>query len=284
MEEVRSNCSAREVDGGLLDVLVTLAENIKLLMIGPLVVGLSALGISFMLPPTYQSISVLQADQSTASLMLTASVLDPVIAKLDLAKGQTLEETRRQLRGQVNTVIGRSDKLLTLTVSARTAQQSQAIANALLLQTYQESRPKGTARMRLQTQLAEAQARLKNAQLAAAGLLKRLEANRSGAADGSAEVARGYAELLSATGSAQTQISALETQLEGLSDAQLLQPPTLPEKASQPKKSVIAIGATLATLLMLLLFIFMRQAFHKAATDSTTSKKLAHLRECLALK
>jgi hypothetical protein len=268
----------------LLDVVLTLAENIKLLIMGPLIAGFFALGIGFMLAPTYQSISVLQADQATASLMLTASVLDPVIANLGLAKEQTLEDTRRQLRGHIKAVVGRNDKLLTLTVSARTAQQSQAIANAVLQKTYQESRPKGTAKTRLQTQLEEAQARLKNTQLAAAGLLKRLESNRLGAADGSAEVARGYAELLSAAGAAQTQISALEAQLEGLSDAQLLQPPTLPEKASEPKKALVTVGATLATALALLLFIFLRQAVHNTASNSTTSEKWARIRHSLGLK
>lgn len=284
MEEVRSSRAAVQAEVGLLDVLLTLAENIKLLVIGPLVVGLCALGISFMLPHTYQSTSILQADQATASLMLTASVLDPVIANLNLAKGQTFDDTRNQLREHIKTIIGRGDKLLTLRVSADTAQQARAIANAVLQQTYVESRPKGTAKLRLQTQLAEAQERLKNAQAAAAALLKRLEVNRLGVADGSAEVARGYAELLSATGAAQTQISALEAQLEGLSDAQLLQPPTLPEQPSQPKKSLVATGAALATVLGLLLFVWMRQAFRNNALDESASKKLTRIRQCLGLK
>lgn len=267
----------------MLDVLLTLAENFKLLIIGPLVVGLCALGVGFMLPPVYQSVAMLQADQATASLMVTAPVLDTVIAGLGLAKNGTLEEARRQLRAQIKTAIGRSDKLLTLTVSARTAQKAQAIAHAVLQQTYQESRPKGSVRARLATQLAEAQVRLKNAQNAAASLLKRLELNGSNAS-GAAEVARGYAELLSATGAAQTQISGLETQLEGLSDSLLVQPPTLPERPSQPKKGLMAIGATLAAGLALLLFIFMRQAFRKTAEDRVALEKWARIRHSLGLK
>ncbi len=270
-------------EGGVLDLLLALAENIKLLIIGPLVVGLVALGISFMLPHTYQSVSVLQADQSIASLMVTASVLDPVIASFGLAKAETLEDARSKLRSQIKTAIGRADKLLTLTVSANTAQQSQAIANALLRQTYQQSRPRGTARARLETQLAEAQVRLGNARAAAASLLRRLETNASGL-NGGADIARGYAELLSASGAAQTQISDLETQLEGLSESLLLQPPTLPEKHSQPKKGFIAIGAALATELVLLLFMFVRQAFRNTAQDLVASEKLARIYRSLGLK
>lgn len=268
---------------GLLDVLVTLAENIKLLIIGPLAVGLCVLGIAFMLPHTYQSISILQADQSTASLMMSASVLDPVIGTLGLAGGNTLEKARRELREHIKAVIGRGDKLLTLTVSARSAQQSQDIANALLRQSYLESRPKGTARGRLQTQLQEAQLRLRNAQNAALSLLKRLQADGAGAGR-DAEAARGYAELLSATGAAQTQISSLEAELEGLSESKLLQAPTLPQEASQPRKGLMALGAALATELVLLLFVFMRQAFRNTAANAEASQKVVRIRQCLGLK
>lgn len=283
MEETQSPLSTTAEEISLLDMLVTLAENVKLLIIGSLVMGLCALGIGFVLPQTYQSVAVLQAEQSTASLMSTAAVLDPVIASLGLAKDDTVEDARRKLREQIKTVIGRNDKLLTLTVSGRTAQQAQAIANAVLQQTYLQSQPKGNVRARLETQLAEAQTRLKNAQDAAAGLLKRLESSGSGA-NGGAELARGYADLLSATGAAQNQISVLETQLEGLSEAMLIQAPTLPQKASQPKKGLIAIGATLATGLVLLLFVFMRQALRNTVANETSSGKLARIRRALGLK
>ena len=91
MQEVKNRFSGADVEVGLLDVLVILAENVKLLVIGSLLVGLCALGIGFMLPQTYQSVAVLQAEQPTASLMMTAVVLDPVIKALGLAKDETLE-------------------------------------------------------------------------------------------------------------------------------------------------------------------------------------------------
>jgi uncharacterized protein involved in exopolysaccharide biosynthesis len=283
MEKMQNPVAATKEELGLLDVLVILAENVKLLVTGSLLVGLCALGLSFLLPPTYQSVAVLQAEQATASLMTTAAVLDPVIASLGLAKGNAFDEARIELRKQIKTAVGRNDKLLTLTVSDRMAQQAQAIANAVLKQTYQESRPKGSARKRLEVQLAEAQARLNNAQDASVGVLKRLESSGSGVGGG-AELARGYAELLTATGAAQGQISALETQLEGLSEAMLIQSPTLPRKASQPKKGLIAIGATLATGLALLLFVFMRQALLGNVENVSVAGKWARIRQSLGLK
>lgn len=281
MQEVKNRFSGADVEVGLLDVLVTLAENVKLLVMGSLLVGLCALGIGFMLPQTYQSVAVLQAEQPTASLMVTAVVLDPVVEALGLAKDETLEAARIKLRERIKAVIGRNDKLMTLTVSGPTPQQAQDTASALIYQIYQQSRPKGSVRTRLEAQLAEAQARLKNAQEAATSLLQHLEKNSAGTGG---EVARGYADLLSATGAAQVQISTLETQLEGLTDAQLVQFPTLPQKSSQPKKGLIAIGATLAAGLALLLFVFMRQALRHTTENEKSAAKLLRIRKSLGLR
>ena len=281
MQEVKNRFSGADVEVGLLDVLVTLAENVKLLVAGSLLVGLCALGIGFMLPQTYQSVAVLQAEQPTASLLMTAVVLDPVIEALGLAKDETLEAARIRLRERIKVAIGRNDKLMTLTVSGPTPQQAQDTASALIYQTYQQSRPKGSVRTRLEAQLAEARLRLKNAQEAATSLLKQLEKNGAGTGG---EIARGYADLLGATGTAQGQISKLETELEGLTDAQLVQFPTLPQKSSQPKKGLIAIGATLAAGLALLLFVFMRQALRNTAGNEKSSAKLLRIRKSLGLR
>ncbi|MDZ4313513.1 MAG: Wzz/FepE/Etk N-terminal domain-containing protein [Azonexus sp.] len=268
-----------EID--LLDILVTLAENIKLLILGPLLVGICALGIAYILPQTFESIAVLKAEQATASLMTTASVLDPVAADLGLTKVDSAEEARKLLREQIKVSVGRNDKLLTLTVSAPAPQQAQAIANAVLQQTYVQSRPKGSDLTRLEIQLKDAKARTKSAEDAAGALLKRMESN--GAA-GSTESARGYAELLNVAAAAQNQVAALQAQLEGLTDAQLIQAPTLPEKASKPKKGLIAIGATLAAGLALMLFVFVRQAVRGAAKDAGAASKMARIRRALALR
>ena len=268
-----------EID--LLDILVTLAENIKLLILGPLFVGICALGIAYIVPQTFESIAVLKAEQATASLMTTASVLDPVAADLGLTKVDSAEEARKLLREQIKVSVGRNDKLLTLTVSAPAPQQAQAIANAVLQQTYVQSRPKGSDLTRLEIQLKDAKARTKSAEDAAGALLKRMESN--GAAS-STEWARGYAELLNVAAAAQNQVAALQAQLEGLTDAQLIPAPTLPEKASKPKKGLIAIGATLAAGLALMLFVFVRQAVRGAAKDAGAASKMARIRRALALR
>ena len=265
-----------EID--LLDILVTLAENIKLLILGPLFVGICALGIAYIVPQTFESTAVLKAEQAIASLMTTAAVVNPVAAELGLTQEESPEEARRRLREQIKVAVGRNDKLLTLTVSAPTPHQAQSIADALLRETYLQSRPKASELARLEVQLKGAEARIKNA---AGALLKRMEL--SGAAGG-AELARGYGELLTVAAAAQKQVAELQILLDGVTDAQLVQAPTLPQKASKPKKGLIAIGATLAAGLALMLFVFVRQAVRGAAKDADAASKLARIRRALALR
>ena len=268
-----------EID--LLDILVTLAENIKLLILGPLLVGICALGIAYIVPQTFESIAVLKAEQATASLMTTAAVLNPVAAELGLTQEDSPEEARRRLREQIKVAVGRNDKLLTLTVSAPTPHQAQIVADAVLRQTYQQSRPKASELARLEVQLKGAEARIKNAEDAAGALLKRMELSGAG---GGAELARGYGELLIVAAAAQKQVAELQALIEGVTDAQLVQAPTLPQKASKPKKGLIAIGATLAAGLALMLFVFVRQAVRGAAKDADAASKLARIRRALALR
>lgn len=279
-----------------LDVILTVVENAKLLVFGSLLVGLCALGVGFLLPPTYQSVAVLQADQATAplnslnqaaaSLMLTSTVLDPIIESFGLAKDESIEDARTRLRKEIKAVVGRTDKLLTLTVSARSPQQAQTIATAVLKRVFQESGPKGTIRQRLETQLAEARLRLKNAQSAAEITRGRLESMGTAGtiSISNSELPRGYAELLGATSAAQSQVLAVETQLEGLSDAQIIQPPTLPEKPTEPKKGLIAIGATLGAGLALLIFIFVRQSLRNMGFGEASASKLLRIRKALHLR
>lgn len=64
-----------EDDISLLDLLQTIVDNLRLLVIGPLVVGLTALGISFAVPPTYTAtVKFLppQQQQSAAASMLAS--------------------------------------------------------------------------------------------------------------------------------------------------------------------------------------------------------------------
>jgi hypothetical protein len=276
-----------EAEISLLDLLVTLADNIKLLILGPLAAGLTALGVAFVLPQTFESVAILQVEPATASLMSTASVLDPTVASLGLNQGQSVESSRQALRDRVKTAIGRNDKLLTITVSGATPQQAQATAKALLASVEAQSRPIGASKLKLETQLADTKIRQQKAIRAGDVLLPVLESvnGRKVLPDGrDAELVRGYTELLNTVSAAQSQALVIQAQLEGLTDSQLLQAPTLPEKAVSPKKGMIAVGATLATGFLLLLLVFVRSGLRSAESDPASAAKLVRIRRALSLQ
>lgn len=150
-----------EID--LLDLLVTVAEHIKLLVLGPLVVGLAVLGFSFTLPATYESTSLLAVNKSSrplnanvvATLATSSLVLDAVAHDMGLlAQGLSVEQARLQLRGQVKASVGRADNLLVMTVTAPQAQQAQQLNQRVLHHIYNQTLPRGDDRTRLQQRLA----------------------------------------------------------------------------------------------------------------------------------
>lgn len=266
----------------LLDLLLTFSQNIKLLILGPLAAGLCALGITFTLPATYESVAILPTDIN--STLRLAALLDPVVAKLELAKGKPPEEARLELSGRIKFAQGKQTKLFTLTVSGDSPQQAQATAKALLMQIYEQNRPRGSNKTRLEVQLVGAKQMLEEAQRTSAGLLGVLERGlKSDAALKStgSDVSKSYIDLLAVLAGMQAQAVSLELQLEGMSDEQLLQAPSLPEKPVSQKKAMVATVAALATGFALLLFVFIRQGLRTAGADPESAAKLSAIRRAL---
>ena len=99
----------------LLDLLLVIATNLKLLIVGPIVIGLLALAIGYALPQSFTSKAIVvlptaatatatataTAAAQAAAMMVSPLVLDPVIKSLDLASGRSAEQARAGLAGQI---------------------------------------------------------------------------------------------------------------------------------------------------------------------------------------
>jgi uncharacterized protein involved in exopolysaccharide biosynthesis len=90
--------------------------------------------------------------------------------------------------------------------------------------------------------------------------------------------------LLTLVQSASQRVLELEEQMRGLTLADVVQAPTLPDQPIKPKKSLIAVIAALATGFALLLFVFVRQAMRNAAVDPENASKLAYIKRLMNLK
>jgi tyrosine-protein kinase Etk/Wzc len=157
----------QEVDEeiSLLDILQVIVENLRLLVIGPILVGLIALGVAFVIRPTFTATTTFlppQQQQSAAAAMLqtlgalggaagggaglrnpadqyvglasSRSVRDALIERFDLLSRYELngkESVRKQLQENTRFTVGR-DGLIRLEVDDHDPKVAAEIANAYL--------------------------------------------------------------------------------------------------------------------------------------------------------
>ncbi|TAK42805.1 MAG: lipopolysaccharide biosynthesis protein [Betaproteobacteria bacterium] len=150
----------------LLDVAVLVAENWKLLVMLPLAAGFVALGVSYLIQPTYTASTRIlspQQQQSGAAalatqlgalagfvggsygakspadqyvaLMKSRAVLDPIIERFklrELYKSPLLAETRTKLERNVRISVGAKDGIISIEVDDQDPVRSAELANALV--------------------------------------------------------------------------------------------------------------------------------------------------------
>ena len=281
-------------EGGLLDWLVTVAENLKLLVVGPLAAGLFALGIGFAVPQSYTSESILAlpsasadgvlastatatttATLQAAAMMTSPVVLDPVIEALGLRGEQTVQQARKQLVTQIKASVGK-DGLLRLEATANSPTGAQNIANATIDSWLKSTVPSEIERVDLEKRLESAKSSL----TAVEQLLKKLTTD--GTANLSQPLTRGEA------GTSIVAISELQSKflnevlriphsIQGLPRSVVKQAPTLPTETVAPKKGVIAMLVFLGVGAILIIWIFARQWWRKLSLVSETAEKQARL-------
>ena len=147
----------------LLDLLQTIVDNLRLLILGPLAVGLTALGISFLIPPTYTAKTQFlppQQQQSAAASLLSSlgslgglagavgGIKNPADQYLAYIKSVTLQDSlidrfkllqryeaktktdaRLALTGSVKASIGK-DGLISIEVEDKDPKFAAELANA----------------------------------------------------------------------------------------------------------------------------------------------------------
>ena len=276
----------QEEELDLLDLILTLVESWKLLLLGPLVAGLLAYGISCVIPKTYQSQSSIQVERPgstftapvAASLALSADVLRQIAPVAGLDEGLSAEEIYKQLSKRITVSVGKQDKLLTISTQAHTPENAQKLNQALLNTLFPLSKPRGTEKSQLELQLATETKRLQDS----TQLEQETSANLASGKSVSEATSRLYGELLAANTTRQRAILEMQRRLDGLDSDDIVQSPTTPEEAIKPKKALLTIGAAVAAAFALLLFVFARQSI-RAAKDSSPeqAEKLARIRKAL---
>jgi uncharacterized protein involved in exopolysaccharide biosynthesis len=278
----------------LLDLVLTVAENLKLLIFGPLCAGLIALAIAFTQPNIYTSKATIlppgQEGTSAGALLMSsmgglggiagdlAGLKDPaqryiaylksdmlrntIIEKYDLQKRyerKNLTETRIQLSNNMSISSDKQSGLISIDVSDLDPKFAAEMANGLVaeLRVFVGKLDLQEARNRrnfLEEQIKDVTTRSFLDQFSQQAIITGLVRQFEMAKVDEARVGPTFAQV------------------------DIAMPP---ERKSAPKRAVIAILTTLATGFILLIFVFVRQALRNAESDPEAKDKIAQIRVLL---
>lgn len=274
--------SADELD--LLDLLLLVANHLKLLAIAPFFIGLCVLLLCFGLPKRFESSSMLNAEKSglsttpsvIASLATSADLLDSVALELGIAKDASKAIRLKVITPLVAVSTSRQDKLITLRTLGLTPEKAQNLNTVLWKHLLPLTAPRGGERQRLKNLLDTEQAQLEQNNKLELNTVQQLKNGRF-----SDNLARLYGELLESNSKRVRAIAELQSRIEGLTEDDLVQKPTLPENVSKPRPVLNAFIATLVSAIVLLLFIFARHAWQTASQRPAQAEKIAQLRTAL---
>jgi uncharacterized protein involved in exopolysaccharide biosynthesis len=278
-----------EID--LLDLLVTVAENIKLLILGPLLAGVLAFGVVSVLPATYESGFKLQGQKKVGPTDKPIELFTPAQVNQLVTSPAVLADAAKALQsngqgdwaallqsGAFSSQVLRNTTYVQVTVKTHDPQAAQAVAQALLKASLINSHVTGEAKAKIEAELQKDQISLDQARTMETRLSQNLN-GKDGMPD--LKLLQTYQSWIGTVGSIVGRIEANQNRLLGLEDADVLAQPSLASWPTSPKlKPVLAISV-LATGFVLLLFVFIRQAVRNASNNPESAAKLARIRQAL---
>jgi hypothetical protein len=284
------NIDTEETETSLLDLLLLVAENAKLLMLGPIAAGLIVLGIGFAQPRTYTSQANLNltgdSAKSVEAMMRSPAVLDAVLVRLP-AGGTATDAARdalsRRLRvSTVTTGPKPGASVARLEVDDENPQRAQAMANALIDAWLEAAKPAPVVKQELERKLKLTQSSLDDVSRIIAGLTKQVPGQMK--PNLQYELDATVASLLKLHNDYVVALIELQSR-PGSRDVVVASPPTLPNQpASQRKVGLNAIVTALATGFALLLWLYVRHAWMRAATNPKIREKQVRLRAALGMR
>ena len=233
----------------LLDLLLVVAENIRLLVLGPVVVGLLVwLGMGF-LPVKFTSQTYLNLSSDSAkaveAVMRSPTVLDPVLAKFPSGLGAT-ERGRDELAKKFRFVVAASSQKATSTISrlevdSESAERAQALSNALIDSWLVSTRPAPGYRQELERKQKLNQAALD----AVSQLIARLtsETAKLIMPNVQYDLATATAQLFQLRNGYVDANAAIDLTLRGTTRDVVFSAPTLPTEPTSNKRFAVVLAA-----------------------------------------
>lgn len=266
---------------GFLDLLIIMAERAKLLVLGPVLVGLAAWGITLLWPPTYESTSWLKLKESAATEIQSHDVLATALEHHTwIEAGLGREAAIRHFQDLIDVRFNRHSGMVELVARAPTPQQARNLNQGVIDAYRVFSRPKGQDLEQANEKLKNIRESLRELQAAAKSLATTLSKGQS-TTESSDDRGRSYVALTVRQLELQQTAFDLEQSLRGFGPEVYGQAPSLPERPVSPKKGLVVALAVVGSAILLLFGVLVLGAIQAAAKDSAVAEKLQKLKGSL---
>jgi hypothetical protein len=268
-----------EID--LLDLLVTVAESWKLLVIAPFLVACSTfLGVSLFVKPTFESVATIRATPAELALLKTPIVLAPLLKPYGYLNEDesSVDRALLQIAKDLTFSHDKQTGLATVRAKADSPDQAQSFNRDALNGLMFELIPKGLTKLQIETDIATLDETIASSRASLSSIRASIAKGQSGADD---DLTLNISSLLSIIQNSTRERATLERSLRPRAEESILQPSTLPQDPMPRKRAMYAAVAALASGFALLLFVFIRQALSSADANPESAAKLARIRQAL---
>ena len=281
----------------LIDLLIPIIDNIKLLIGLPILVAICAWAYTMNQPLVYESTSLLRLRASSSNnartpqdlssqqnalyesalLELTSSDVlailleSPEVTTLMKSKGLDGEAAYNQLRQHITPFFEKKAALLKLTTRADKADSAQILNQKLVEVFVKFSLPKGHDLESLKAQFLQTQLAIK--------LLETEIARNQNSKANAPATSDLMIQLLLKT----DRLQDIQNQIGVISSEVYVQRPTYPQSGTRPQQKTFVAIIFFATFFILLIFIFLRLAWINYSNNPENSKKVIQLRQSLGL-
>lgn len=286
---------ADEDEISLLDLLLVVSENIKLLVAGPIVAGFLALGYSYTIAPEFTAkTTVIPPGGGGGGAAALLDQLGPLAGGISLGAGGPISA----IMAYLNSEVLRDKVIEKFNLSSHYGVQAPAAARGVLQESTKVSYDKKSELLRIEVtdRSAKMAAELANYYVEAAKELMGLAASQRARVQREL-LERQIEEALKKPYQSpfvrdaviqglirQAEASRLEeARREGpfLTQVDIAKPP---EHKSGPRRSQMAIFSALAVGVLLLAYVFARNALINASSDAVAAEKLSKIKRALKFK
>ncbi|HEV7877797.1 hypothetical protein [Bradyrhizobium sp.] len=249
---------------GFGELVGVILDNLKLLVVGPVIAALVAFAAASVLPKWYTSVAYLAVDETGARVadarMRSVPVLDKVLAEFH-APGDTLEARRRYLDRNLRMVVaaGETQKtsgLFRLEYSDRDPRLAKKVTSLFIDAWLASTQPRPDRRAELEAEIERTDLQTTSV----TQLIDRLQKDSSSLISQSpqGELATTILGLTAKRDQNLANLITLRGLLKGVSRDVLFGLPDLPEEPSWPNWKIVVPVTYFVTVLLLLMFVILR--------------------------